>query len=263
MSNRPNPADNPDNQYAIGRRVKVRKLQGEYRVVDTRMVGKNRRYELGAIPGTGAALLTTEAWGTDMRAVPDPEPAPELSLAPDPVPGTDAQEHASPAEHTEPAPVAEPAAADAIRSPDTYEPGTFGGELDPYSPGANQTEKPAELQNPFKPVRKWPQRPSYRELKGIVYNARFKGLEDYSSTQLATLQEGTPIAVIVTNETNGQAIWITVTESADEVRSCYLEQFYPEANGSRADAIEYAVLLALRQVPIRSRDLEALFEDLS
>jgi hypothetical protein len=91
-------------------------------------------------------------------------------------------------------------------------------------------------------------------------------LEEYTSAELAQLEDGTPMGVVVTHETNGHAIWIITTEAddqGDELRRATMEIFYPEARGSSADAIEYAVLLALRQVPIRSHELEALLLSLS
>ncbi len=254
---------NPENQYAIGRKMKVRKLAGVYEIFDSRMVGKNRRYDLKAVPDTGAALHTTEAWGADMQPAPDPAPVAR--------PATDAQELRAPDGQPAPAPAAEHGTADAIRSPaeritlsadDGLEPGVFGGELDEYSIGARYPAEPGELKNPYKPVRKMPENPTYQDLRGIVYNARFKGMENWSSNQLAQLPDGTPIAVVVTHETNGHAIWIVTTEG-DDVRRVRLEVFYPHATGSSADALEYAVLLALRQVPIRTEDLEILLLELS
>lgn len=260
---------NPENMFAIGRTMRVRKLSGLYQIVDSRMIGKNRRYKLRAVPDTGAALPETEAYGDVLQPMPDPAPAPELSLMPDPAPSgvcicepgyADtacpqhgdrelSQEHASPDGQPEPAPVAERAAPDAIRSPDGF---------DTYPPGANRPE----LQNPFKPIRRFPVKMAYADLKDIVYNARFKGLEDQSSRQLSELPDGTPVAVAVTKELNGNAIWVITTDSRDEIRQAHLEVFYPKAIGSSADALEYAVLLALRQVPIRTEDLEILLLEL-
>lgn len=299
---------NSEVEYAIGRVMKVRRLAGKFRVIDSWLVGghhrRRRRYKLAAVEGTGAMLNVTESFAEDMEPAPG-EPANELTLVLDPDTGesapviraaTAAQEHASPDGQPVPAPAAEHAAPDAIRSRNaspgpgsgcmcglsdfcavhdappaasevTLDAGSFGGELDPYSPGANRPdrlEEPGELQNPFKSVRKLPRRPSYSELRGIVYNARFKGLEDWSNREIEQLNDETPIAVAVTHETNGHAIWvITIDRSDIDIRRANLEIFYPNATGSSADAIEYAVLLALRQVPIRSDDLETLLLGLS
>jgi hypothetical protein len=268
MNARINPNDLPENQYAIGRKMKVRKLVGVYEIVDSRMIGKKRRYTLKPVLGTGCALNETEAYGDAMQPAPEPEPAPVLSLAP----ATAAQEHAAPDGQPVPAPAAERSTADAIRSPaeritlsadDGLEPGAFGGELDEYSIGARFPNEPGELKNPFKPVRKFPENPAYRDLKCIVYNARFKGMEKWDTSQIEQLPDGTPIAVAVTHETNGHSIWIIVTDTTDDTQRARLEVFYPHAHGSSADAIEYAVLLALRQVPISTEDLEILLLELS
>lgn len=278
---------NPENMFAIGRLMRVRKLTGIYKITDSwMMLGKKRRYQLEAVPGSGATLRETEAFGADLHIVPDPEPTPELSIAPDPGSATAPQEHASPAGHPEPAPGAEHAVADVIRSPAdateadvirgmnaALDAGAFGGELDEYSVGANledvvpgsqyRYENADKLQNPLKPIRSYPENPTYRDLKCIVYNARFKGLEKLTMKQLDELPEKTPIAVAVTHETNGHAIWVVITDGAEKMHRARLEVFYPHAPGSAADAIEYAVLLALRQVPIRSEDLEILLLELN
>lgn len=260
-------------EYAIGRFMKVRKLSGTFQITDSWMVGgthhKRRRYRLYAVKGTGAILEMTESFVDDMIPLPLAATAEELTLVPDPdsAPSTDAlpasQEPAAPAEHTEPAPDAEQPAADAICSsrPAPDGPGSDGpGEEDgPWAEG--WAERSGELQNPFKPVRKFPRRPTYKELRGIVYNARFKGLEEKSEIDLSRLPDETPIAVAVTHETNGHAIWIITIESG-QAHLANLEIFYPNARGSAADALEYAVLLALRQVPIRSEDLEILLLEL-
>lgn len=273
---------NAEVEYPIGRFMKVRRLAGTYQIIDSWVTGglkhKKRRYKLNRVQGTGAMLEVTEAFGEDMDPIPVPTPPEELTLESDPEtdeaapairPATQPQERASPAGHAEPAPEAERAAADAIRSPGKPAPdgilmdaGAFGGELDEYSIGA-RFENPGELQNPFKPIRMFPQSPKYQDLRGIVYNARFKGLENHTTTRLSLMSDGTPIGVIVTHETNGHAIWVVTTEKfSEETRRCNLEQFYPKAVGSEADAIEYAVLLALRQVPIRTEELERLFLEL-
>jgi hypothetical protein len=281
---------NAEVEYAIGRFMRVRKLSGTYQINDSWLVGgarhKRRRYKLYPVKGSGAILDVTEAFADDMDPLPEAKP---LELVPDEQPIThdahgplykrdldaDAlrdgrlqriaapQEPDAPAGHAEPAPVAAQPVADAIRSPDGLEPGAFGGELDEYSVGARYPEEPGELKNPYKPIRKHPENPTYQDLKCIVYNARFKGLEKLGTNQLAQLEEGTPIAVAVTHETNGHAIWVITTEAADEIRRARLEVFYPHAQGSSADAIEYAVLLALRQVPIRTEDLEILLLELA
>lgn len=284
-------------EYEIGRFMRVRKLVGTYQITDSWMVGgakhQVRRYRLTPVKGTGALLLVTEAYADDMDPIPT---AQTINLIPDeplielgrdeqgPIykPDLDAdalrdgyirrmqlaQEQPQPV----PAPDAEPGAADAIRSPAgtfTHDAGTFGGEPDEYSPGAQDDEAFGssvgtqemgieKLQSPFKPVRKFPQRPSYQDLKAIVYNARFKGLEELDWNKQVSLPAETPVAVVVTHETNGHAIWVITTGSTNEDRVAYLEQFYPKATGSEAAAIEYAVLLALRQIPIRSEDLEIL-----
>lgn len=262
---------NAEIEYAIGRFMKVRKLTGTFQITDSWMVGgarhKRRRYRLHAVKGTGAILDLTEAYATDMDPLPHGATAEELTLAPDPAPCADAlpapQEPDASAGHTEPAPDAAQPAADAISGPDGLDYGAFGGELDEYSIGARYAdEKPSELRNPFKPIRNFPENPTYQDLKCIVYNARFKGMEKLGTNQLAQLADGTPIAVALTHETNGHAIWVITTEAGDEVRRAKLEVFYPHAHGSSADAIEYAVLLALRQVPIRSEDLEILLLEL-
>lgn len=249
-----------ETEYAINRLMKVRKLCGTYRVQDSRIVGtgkhKRRRYTLSSVEGSGALLSSTEAFADEMDPLPDAVPADELALMPEPA--TAPQEHAAPAGHGTPAPVAEHAAPGAIFGQDGLDSGAFGGELDEYSIGARYPAEPGELKNPYKPVRKFPENPQYSDLKCIVYNARFKGLEKLGTNQLAQLEDGTPIAVAVTHETNGHAIWVITTESMDEIRRARLEVFYPHAQGSSADAIEYAVLLALRQVPIRTEDLETL-----
>lgn len=261
---------NAEVEYAIGKFMRVRKLAGTYQINDSWMVGgarhKRRRYKLYPVKGTGAILDVTEAFADDMDPLPVAEPI-ELSLAPDPAAhdahAAQPQEHDEPAGHAEPAPATARPVADAIRSADGLEPGAFGGELDEYSVGARYPDEPGELKNPYKPIRKFPENPTYQDLKCIVYNARFKGLEKLGTNQLAQFEEGTPIAVAVTHETNGHAIWVITTEAADEIRRARLEVFYPHAQGSSADAIEYAVLLALRQVPIRTEDLEILLLELA
>lgn len=286
---------NTEVEYAIGRFMRVRKLSGTFQITDSWITGgthhKRRRYKLHAVKGTGAILDVTEAFADDMELLPTSPTAETLTLVPDPEEpithdehgplykrdlDADAlrdgrlqriarpQEHAAPAGHTEPAPEAAQPVADAIRSPEALDYGAYGGELDEYSPGANRAdEKPGELRNPFKPVRKFPQRPTYKDLRGIVYNACFKDLEDWSENSYCQLPLGTPLAVVVTHETNGHAIWILTLADRAGVRYANLEIFYPNAPGSAADAIEYAVLLALRQVPIRTEDLEILLLELS
>jgi hypothetical protein len=268
---------NAEVEYAIGRVMKVRRLAGKFQVIDSWIVGgakhRRRRYKLFGVKETGALLEFTEAFAEDMEPVPESNPVEELTLVPDPDTDettpvirarTAAQEHDAPNGHPVPAPDAAQPAADAISGriftpEDAFglDPGAFGGELDPYSPGANRLDDPGELKNPFEPVRKLPRRPTYRELRGIVYSARFKGLEDWSEVDLSKLPDETPVAVAVTHETNGHAIWI-ISMDAGQAHSANLEIFYPEGRGSSADALEYAVLLALRQVPIRSQDLEEL-----
>lgn len=268
---------NAEIEYAIGRFMKVRKLSGTFQINDSWITGgthhKRRRYKLYAVKGTGAILEVTEAFADDMEPLPVAQPV-ELSLAPDPFPSdaipaglhipdaTAPQEHEAPAGHTEPAPHSAQPVADAIRSPDALDYGAYGGELDEYSVGARVQGERGELQNPLKPVRNWPTNPTYQDLRGIVYNARFKGLEKLSSSEIDRMDPGTPIAVAVSHETNGHAIWIIITEG-DDLRRCRLEVFYPNATGSSADALEYAVLLALRQVPVRSDDLEMILLELS
>jgi hypothetical protein len=262
---------NTEVEYAIGNFMRVRKLAGLYQINDSWLVGgarhKRRRYKLYPVKGTGAILDVTEAYGDDLQPAPSPAAPEELSLVPEPqelsgdVPGYSSAMLAPDAEH---------AAPDAIRSPErTFTPGqafgldegAFGGEPDPYSIGANLPDEPGELRFPYKPVRKFPGLPTYRELRGIVYNASFKGMEKINHKQL---ENGTPVAVVVTHETNGHAIWVITIETpefnqdAERERRARLEVFYPNAPGSSADAIEYAVLLALRQIPIRADDLEIL-----
>lgn len=283
---------NAEVEYAIGRFMKVRKLAGTYQIVDSWTVGRGkyqrRRYRLIPVPNTGALLLSTEAFADTMEPLPVGATYDELTLVPDPpappfpsdaipaglhIPDATApQEHAAPAGHTEPAPDAARSVADAVRSGPaegfTLDAGAFGGELDEYSVGARYEraatlEEPGELRNPFKPVRKFPRRPTYKELRGIVYNSYFKGFEDWSEHSLCQLPQGSPIAVVVTHETNGHAIWILTMEDKAGERCANLEIFYPNAPGSSADAIEYAVLLALRQVPVRSEDLEIVLLELA
>ncbi len=276
---------NTEVEYAIGRVMKVRRLAGNFRVIDSWLVGgshnRRRRYKLAAVEGTGAKVSITESFSEDMGPVADPQPT-ELTLVPESFPSeaipaglhipdaTAAQEHVAPSGHIEPGSVAAQPVADAIRSPAdaaaadiramnrALEEGSFDEEFDDYSVGARVAEEPGELKNPFQSVRKFPENPTYQDLKCIVYSSRFKGLEKLGTNQLARLEGGTPIAVAVTHETNGHAIWVITTEAADEVRRARLEVFYPHAQGSSADAVEYAVLLALRQIPIRTVDLEIL-----
>jgi hypothetical protein len=242
-----------ENNYENGTRVKVRRLSGVYEISNSWMIGKYRRYNLVAVPDTGAVLPVTEAYGDVLQLASKPEPAPELTLTPD----TEPQDPKA----TEALPVGQ-------ASPDAFvlDDGAFGGELDPYSPGAQQPLESedierrevysgsGELQNPRKLVRRFPINPRYEELRGIIYNARFKGLEG----ELPELDPGTPVGVVVTRETNGSGIWIVTMGAGCAGRYCQLEVFYPSAPGAEADALEYAVLLALRQVPIRSEDLETL-----
>lgn len=263
---------NAEVEYAIGRFMKVRKLAGTFQVSDSWVIGgtkyKRRRYRLHAVKGTGALVRITEAFADDMDPLPVAATAEELILVSDPDTGESSPviraatapqgtDDVNPGAYD--APEAAQPPADVIRSPEP-EPldyGAFGCELDPYSVGANLPDNPGELRNPFKPVRKFPRRPTYRQLRGIVYSARFKGLEDLNEIELSRLPNETPVAVAVTHETNGHAIWIISMDSG-QAHTANLEIFYPEAKGSTADAIEYAVLLALRQVPIRSEDLEIL-----
>lgn len=271
---------NAEVEYAIGSFMKVRQLGGVYQINDSWMVGgthhRRRRYKLYPVKGTGAILDVTEAYGDDLKPVPREAPE-ELSLVPDPDTGDTIRAATAPQEHVTAigtddvnpgaydAPEAEHAAPDAIFGQDGLDAGAFGGELDPYSVGARRAEEPGELRFPYRPVRKFPGLPTYRELRGIVYNATFKGMEETNPNQL---KNGTPIAVAVTHETNGHAVWVITVESpkynpdAERERLARLEVFYPSAPGSSADAIEYAVLLALRQIPIRSDDLEILLQQL-
>lgn len=284
---------NAEVEYAIGRFMKVRKLAGTFQITDSWMVGgtryKRRRYLLHAVKGTGAILNVTEAFADAMEPLPVGATAEELTLVPDPPAvnpsrvlgagphpaGCDcyecvdtgryrgSQEHDAAPGHTEPAPDSAQPVAGAIFGPDGLDAGAFGGELDEYSVGARYAdENPGELRNPYKSVRKFPRRPTYKELRGIVYNARFKGLEDKSEVDLSRLPNETPVAVVVTHETNGHGIWI-ITMDSGQPYTANLEIFYPSAPGSSADAVEYAVLLALRQVPIRTEDLEILLLELT
>lgn len=265
---------NAEVEYAINSFMRVRKLAGLYQINDSWLVGgtyhKRRRYKLYPVKGTGAILDVTEAYGDDLQPAPSPAAPEELTLVTDPDTGDTApiiraatapQEHASPAGHAELAPDAEHAAPGAIFGQGGLDAGAFGGELDEYSVGARRAEEPGELRFPYKPVRKFPGFPTYQELRGIVYNSNFKGMEEVNQRQL---ENGTPIAVAVTHETNGHAVWVITAESpkynpdAERERLARLEVFYPHAPGSSADAIEYAVLLALRQIPIRADDLEIL-----
>lgn len=286
---------NTEIEYAIGRMMKVRKLAGTFKIFDSWIVGdriRKRRYQLLAVEGSGALVKSTEAFADDMEPLPVAQTAETLTLMPDPEEPITHDEHgplykrdldadalrdgrlqriaqpqepAAPAGHTEPAPEAVRSAAGPVSGADpgyTLDAGAFGGELDPYSIGANLADEPGELRNPMKAIRKMPRRPTYRELRGITYNARFKGFEDLSEVQLSKLGDETPIAVVVTHETNGHGIWIITMDSGQPLYA-NLEIFYPNAKGSSADATEYAVLLALRQVPIRTEDLEILLLELS
>lgn len=265
---------NPENQFAIRSTMRVRRLSGIYEIIDSRMLGKLRRYDLRAVPGTGAVTLATEAWGSDMQPVPCTCSG-ELLNAACPVHGPAviaAQKHAHPAGASAPAPdVAQPVAG-TVRSPqaspgadsdpsygESLDEGAFGGELDPYSPGANSPdalpEEPGELKAPYKPVRRFPQRTQYEDLGGVVYNARLKGFENHTTRGLSELAPNTPIAIVVTQEANGHAIWIILSDPDGEFEAA-LETYYPDQPGSVADSFEYAVLLALRQIPIRTEDLE-------
>jgi hypothetical protein len=269
---------NTEVEYAIGSFMRVRKLAGIYQIRDSWTVGgrkhHRRRYALSAVKGTGALLATTDAFADDMEPLPVGATAEEITLVSDPDSGESApviraatapQKPEAPAGHPEPAPEPEQPVTDAIRSRNAT-PGPGSGCMCGIStfcsvhdapPAAD--EEPSELRDPFKPIRKLPKNPTYQELRGIVYNARFKGFESWGKNQLDRLKPGTPIAVAVTHETNGHAIWVILSEWADGVSRAMLEVFYPTAQGSSADAIEYAVLLALRQVPIRSNELEILF----
>lgn len=265
--------------FEVGDRVKVRKLQGEFKVTGLRRVGRIKpRYQMKLIPDTGGYLEETEAFSEDMQLVPVPEPAPELSLAPDPPAPHSAPQVLALADGSPAAPAAERSAADAISSPgDTnfaLDAGAFGGELDEYSPGAqvdhtHDPEGPGEEDGEW--AEGWKERSGltrkklraapadsipYSKLKDIMYSGRFKGLDDADDEALNGLDKNTPVAVVATRERNGSAIWIIVVDGED--RRAILEAFYPVDAREESRAIEHAVMLALREVPIRTPDLEVL-----
>lgn len=266
--------------FEVGDRVKVRKLQGEFKVTGLRRVGRIKpRYQMKLIPDTGGYLEETEAFSEDMQLAPRPEPAPELALAPDPpAPDKPAQDQPD-ASPDAAAPAAERSAADAISSPgDTnfaLDAGAFGGELDEYSPGAqidhtHDPEGPGEEDGPWadgwekrsgqSPKRKKLRPPTdsifYHQLKDIMYSGRFAILDDADDEALNALDKNTPVGVAATRERNGSAVWIIVADG--RLRKAMLEMFYPTEAHEESRAIEHAVMLALREVPIRTPDLEVL-----
>lgn len=272
--------------FENGAHVKVRRLQGVFTVLSSRMVGKVLRYRLDAVPDTGCILTGTESFAEDMQPVPAPEPAPELSLAPDPpAPHSPPQELAL-ASPDAAAPAAERSAAAAVcelapgitltrEAGDdenfSLDPGSFGGDLDEYSPGAQDLDHSGDPEEPFRETSEREMRqiavrkslrytPAvsifYHNLKDILYSGKFKGLEGSDDRALDQLEENTPVGVVATRERNGSAVWIVCVES--ELRKARLEAFYPAERGEEGMAIEHAVMLALRQVPIRTNDLEIL-----
>lgn len=264
--------------FEVGDRVRVRRLQGEYSVEGSRLVGQHRRYHMKLIPSTGGFLEETDAFSSDMQLVPAPQPAPELALAPDPEPANSAPQERTDGSPEPAAPAADDGAADAISSPgDTnfaLDAGAFGGELDEYSQGAqvdhtHDPEGPGEEDGEW--AEGWKERAGlkpkklrgspidsipYHKLKDIMYSGRFKGLDDADDEALNELDKNTPVAVVATRERNGSAIWIIVVDGED--RRAMLEVFYPVDAREESRAIEHAVMLALREVPIRTPDLEVL-----
>lgn len=173
-----------------------------------------------------------------------------------------------PQEQTEPvpAPGSDPAAPDAISSPARVigphavcnVPGcTHGAELDEYSDGARTPEPgPGELQNPLHKLRQHPSTQlEYSDLRNVIYQGWFKKTTGFSEQDINDLPDGTPIAVAVTEEANGCAVWVIVSNHGKLAR---LEVFYPKATGCKSGAIEHGVLLALGEIPIFTDELETI-----
>lgn len=287
----------PNPIFADGSCVKVRRLQGEYRVLSSRLIGgKIRRYRLDAIPGTGCLLPGTEAFGEDMQRVPDPQAGPELSLAPDPPAANSAPQEHSDASPDPAAPAGERSASAAVCSPgpgitlnrDPDEPrdprewtmpaGETNFSLPAGDEEVDHTHDPELVE--FREVFGQPKSPpvpslvkelryypatamSYRDLKNIIYSSHIRGMEKGPYEEL---DNDTPVGVAVTRETNGAAVWVITVRDRGEVREAQLEIFYPSDRiqdhvmkaSCETMAIEYGVLLALRKIPIRRNDLEIL-----
>src|SRR5688572_11128373 len=103
--------------FENGSYVKVRRLQGLYSVLSSRLVGKVYRYRLDAVPDTGCLLDGTEAFGEDMERMPAPQPAPELALMPDPEPANSAPQERADVAPDAAAPADERSASAAVCSP--------------------------------------------------------------------------------------------------------------------------------------------------
>jgi hypothetical protein len=102
------------NDYAIGSIWKVRNMKGIYKIQDSYMMGKKRRYQLVSLT-TDALYEKTEAFGEDLKAATVPvakeEPAITGQLASlDAMPASDASDPSEPANAAE-GPVAGPSAA--------------------------------------------------------------------------------------------------------------------------------------------------------
>lgn len=213
-------------EYAIGSFVKVRKLAGVYKVIDSwsvngRIPGR-RRYKLIPAKGSGALLEVTEAFGDDMDSsqfLEDPrQPTsayePVAIQEPEPA-GTGPQEAARPAsDGTGPAPRCK-------RKPLRFSPGEFvEGSI----------------------------------LKDVVFSTRIIGFEDYDAE--VPPAETMPIAASVTTEINGYAVWVITDGPGSPRVKAWMESFYLIDSEAESKAIEHAVMIAVRSAPIRAGDLQ-------
>lgn len=230
-----------------GQTVYVRNLVGVYRVENSWLVSgtRKRRYRCMGIPSTGAMLDSTDAYGDQLKVAElPPEPVKEeLALVEEPTKAED------------------PDIAIARQQSKCADCGKSWGQHHIECPQLNPPSEPHEnteeieivLQEgdvdareslmPRKLRRFFAQAPL--RLDHILYEATFKAVGDRKITDLDV---GSPYKVVVTQETNGFALWIGIVEEegGDVSVEYQLEIFYPmrRPTETRTAALEHAVLLA-------------------
>lgn len=219
-----------ETKFKEGDRVNVRSLKEVYVVIELDRIRSRPGHPRYVVQSETENWNRTEAYEADMTLAPEPIPEPGLTLVPDPaseaqelsgdVPGYSA---AMPA--PEAPPEREPSEAELIEAPEPEAPLVFGRA---------------------RRVRYVPTH--FPRLEGIIYQGRFRAYEDI---RLPDLPEGCPFEAVVTQETNGYAVWVSVVDDGGESFPCYLEEFYPTGPRYKTGAIELAVMLALGEVEPR------------
>jgi hypothetical protein len=186
------------------------------------MIKDRRRYELKAASGFGCLVESTEAFGEDMQPVTDAElrAMPVVTSAPQ-EPATDASPDAAPVGNRR-------------RTDPGYVPPS---DAEP-DPDRTVTEQPRELYDPLTVIRIRPTRCMVRELTAEIYRS------DLLSPEIQALDYENATGVSVTEELNGYSVWILT------LRGAHFREFFPMDKDALAGAIELAVMIAFRRIPI-------------